>query len=181
MGGFLALDYLARHPDQCSFSWVSSPLIDARWNRSSWLQLASRLLGIAAPQFSIHSGVRSGASTRHPKRILETQSDPLMHRRLTMRLGKLLLDATGQLPELASHMDPALRLLITHGSIDTICPSNLSQHFFDQLPLTDKRYALLDGMLHEPFNDIGSEAFFDALNTWLNDLSCGWSATPGTT
>ena len=176
MGGFLALDYLSRHPHRCSFSWISSPLIDARWNKSIWLQRSVVVLGSAAPRLPIPSGLRTGVSTRDPERILARQKDPLMHRRLTMRLGKLLLDATEQLPDVASGLDPDLRLLITHGSSDTICPSDLSLEFFNTLPLKEKHFALLDGLLHEPFNDIGREAFFETLNSWLNNLTDDWNA-----
>jgi hypothetical protein len=39
------------------------------------------------------------------------------------------------------------------------------------MPNREKRYVHLEGLLHEPFNDIGCEAFFDALGDWLNRLN----------
>ncbi|MCB1094496.1 MAG: alpha/beta fold hydrolase [Verrucomicrobiae bacterium] len=170
MGGFLSLDYLARYPDEFAFAWTSSPLIDARWNQSKWLQVAVGVLGKAIPRLSISSRVTSGACKRNPQRILETQRDKLVHRRLSVGLGRLLLMATAQIPGLIHRIHPDLRLLITHGSNDVICPSHLSRELFDQMPNRDKNYAHLEGLLHEPFNDIGCEAFFNALGQWLDRL-----------
>ncbi|MDA0813208.1 MAG: alpha/beta fold hydrolase [Verrucomicrobia bacterium] len=168
MGGFLALDHVSRNPDGIHFCWASSPLIDASGHRGKVMQTAARLLSRLAPAFSIHNGIRSGACKRDPERILETENDPLMHRRLSMRLGQQLLNATAQLQDTVAGMSPELRLLITHGSDDTICPTALSQTLFPMLPAKQKRYALLDGLLHEPFNDIGRDAFYHELNSWLD-------------
>lgn len=173
MGGFLALDHVSRHPDGIHFCWATSPLIDASGHRGKLMQTTARLLSRLAPTFSIHSGIRSGACTRDPERILETQNDPLMHRRLSMRLGQQLLHATAQLPDTIAGMNPGLRLLITHGSADPVCPAALSQALFPRLPARQKRYALLDGLLHEPFNDIGRDAFYRELNAWLDTIFGG--------
>ncbi|MCB1097516.1 MAG: lysophospholipase [Verrucomicrobiae bacterium] len=168
MGGFLVLDHVSRYPDGFDFCWASSPLIDASGHKGKLVQAAARVCSVVAPTFSIHSGIQSGKCKRDPERILETDRDPLMHRRLSMRLGQQLLDATARLPATVAGMSPELRLLITHGSDDTICPTAQSQALFPLLPATQKRYALLDGLLHEPFNDIGREQFFQELNSWLD-------------
>lgn len=171
MGGFLALDYLSRSPQEFQFSWISSPLIDASWRRSRFLQLTAHILGSLAPRLSIHSGVHSNACKRDPERIIETKNDPLMHRRLTMRVGKLLLDQTSELPSQIHNLHPELRLLITHGSEDIICPSSLSKDLFERMKIENKSYRLLPGLLHEPFNDIGREDFYRALEEWIATTS----------
>ena len=174
MGAFLSLDFLSSHPNTYDFSWLSSPLIDAGWNKSRWLHYGAHILGVAAPRFSIHSGVSSSACKRDPERIRETERDDLVHRRLSMRLGKILLTRSKLLKARAAQINPKLQLLVTHGSEDVICPSNLSRELFNQLPLRRKQYVHLEGMLHEPFNDIGSETFFAALESWLDQLTETW-------
>ena len=171
MGGFFALHYLAEFPSCFNFSWISSPLIDASWRRSRLLQTAAQVLGVIYPKFTIHSNVPSSACSRDPQRLLETQKDPLKHKKLTMRLGKMLLNETARLEGMIQNIDPELRILVTHGSQDAICPSALSQELFQQLPEENARYALFEGMLHEPFNDIGSDAFFQELQLWLDELT----------
>lgn len=170
MGGFLTLNHLSRHPGNFEFAYTSSPLIDARWNKSRWLQLLARVLNHAWPRFSVANGIAPAACRRDPARIREAERDRLMHRRVSMRLGRLLLRASEELPQIASRMDTDLSLLITHGSDDPVCPSELSYRLFRALPVRDKQFALLDGLLHEPFNDLGSDAYFDSLTTWLRQL-----------
>ena len=171
MGGFIALNYLSRFPDDCQFSWISSPLINAAWKKPLWLRGAARIMSVVAPRFSIPSGVSSAQCKSDPARIQETKGDQLVHRRLTMRLGKSLLDASAALPDAVMSMNPDLRLLVTHGSEDRICPMELSRQLLERIPVRDKRFAELDGLLHEPFNDLGRDAFYQVLEAWLDELA----------
>lgn len=170
MGGFLALHHLVMHPEAAAFSWISSPLIDPARKASSSKRALAQVIDRVCPKFTLHSGVRRGECKRDPERIAETRRDPLVHRRMSVRLGLLLLQASRELHEHTRTMHPSLRLLLTHGGADRICPAPLSEALFQRLPLREKEYALFPGLLHEPFNDLGKEAVIERLSAWISCL-----------
>lgn len=170
MGGFLSLHYLTEKPEVFDFAWISSPLIDPGHNVSRVTRIIGRLLFLVAPRFSLRSKVRSSQCKRDPAEIQASRADPLVHRYMTLSLGAMLLKCSPALSLRCQSLSPKLKLLITHGSEDAICPSRFSQLYFDQLTLPLKRYELFDGLLHEPFNDIGKEQVFATLENWLDEM-----------
>jgi alpha-beta hydrolase superfamily lysophospholipase len=179
MGGFIALNFLARYPEAAEFSWVSSPLIDPA-AKASWLK---RTMGLLVerihPEYVLQSEVTSDQCKRDQAAIAATKADPLVHRQMTVRLGAELLSASRQLQVGVRSMRSDLKLLMTQGGEDTICPAVTSRRFFEQLPVTHKEYALFPELLHEPFNDIGKERFYIRLQSWLVDrLQKSWNAPP---
>jgi acylglycerol lipase len=170
MGGFLSLYYLTGRPEVFDFAWISSPLIDPGYGVSRVTRLVGRLLSLVVPRLSLRSKVRSNMCKRDPEEIQASRQDPLIHRYMTLSLGAMLLKCSPELSLRCQNLSPRLKLLITHGSEDAICPSHLSQLYFDQLTLPLKRYELFDGLLHEPFNDIGKERVFEALENWLDEM-----------
>lgn len=164
MGGFLALYHLVKYPTIADFAWIGSPLINPEANASPLKRRAARFLNRIYPRFSIASGVRSHQCRPGP----EKRRDPLMHRRLSVRLGVILVEAAQELQERAPMMNPDLRLLMTHGSADHVCPPKFSRALFDRLPVKDKTYRLLDGVLHEPFHDETRDLFHQTLRDWIS-------------
>lgn len=178
MGGFLSLHYLTIKPEVFDFAWISSPLIDPGHNVSRVTRIVGRLLSLVAPQFSLRSRVRSSQCKRDPEEVMATRADPLVHRHMTLSLGAMLLKCSPELSLRCQNLSPRLKLLITHGSEDAICPSRFSQVYFDQLTLPLKRYELFEGLLHEPFNDIGKEKVFAILENWLDEMVLEKEAEP---
>ncbi len=175
MGGFLSLYYLTEHPETFDFAWISSPLIDPAFRVSRFLRWAARAVHAVCPRYTLRSKVRSHMCKRDPEEIENSAKDPLVHRCLTLSLGVMLLKHAPQLSLRCRNLGPKLKLLITHGSDDEVCPSLLSKLYFDQLTLPAKRYEIFEGLLHEPFNDIGREKVFEAIEDWLEAL--GFSET----
>jgi alpha-beta hydrolase superfamily lysophospholipase len=170
MGGFLSLHYLTENPEDFDFAWISSPLIDPAYRVSRFTRWAGRLLGAICPRYTLRSKVRSTMCKRDPEEIESSRKDPLVHRCLTLSLGIMLLKHAPSLSLRCRNLSPDLNLMITHGSEDEVCPSALSRLYYDQLTLPRKRFELFDGLLHEPFNDIGREKVFDAIEDWLDAL-----------
>ncbi len=167
MGGFFALNYLVTHPRVFDFAWISSPLIDPRKAARPGVRLLIHCLGTVWPGFTVQSGVRSEMCKRDPEMIEEARNDPLVHRHFSAGLGRALLRRAATLQRSAGRMRRDFRLLMTHGSDDPICPSGLSREYFDRLSSRRKRYVLFQGLLHEPFNDIGREEVHETLGGWL--------------
>lgn len=163
MGGFLGLYHLAKYPHLADFAWIGSSLIDPAANASSFKQRVARLLNGVCPRFPIKSGIRTNQCRPGP----EKRRDPLMHKRLTVRLGVLLADAALELQTNANLMNPDLHLLMTHGGADHVCSPRLSQEFFERLPLKAKTYKLMEGVLHEPFHNETRDEFHATLEEWV--------------
>ena len=165
MGGFLALYHLALYPDIADFAWITSPLIDpeanASWLKRQFVQLINRV----CPTFTVRSGIRA-TQCRHGSK---KRADPLMHSLISVRLGTLLVEAAHELQTHVSEINPSLRLLMTHGGADVVCPPSLSRAFFERLPNEHRTYRILPGLLHEPFLDTGFEAFYEVLERWISD------------
>lgn len=173
MGGFLSLYYLTEKPEVFDFAWISSPLIDPGHGISRMVRIIGRVLSLIFPRLALRSKVRSSQCKRDPEEIQASRADPLVHRYMTLALGAMLLKHSPELSLRCQNLSPRLKLLITHGSEDVICPSHFSRLYFDQLTLPMKRYELFEGLLHEPFNDIGKEQVFAALENWLDEMVLG--------
>ena len=168
MGGFIALYHLAKYPDLADFAWLGSTLIDPQANASPFKRHLARLIHAVCPRFSIKSGIRSSLCRPGP----DKRRDPLMHKRISMRLGITLLDAARELATISNQINPYLRLLMTHGGADHICSPLRSRAFFDRLPVKAKTFRLLEDVLHEPFHDETRDDFHTALQQWIeHDLS----------
>jgi len=176
MGGFLGLYYLAERPGLFDYAWISSPLIDAR-KHGHWLMRALlHLAGFFWPTLTIRSRVRSKWCKRDAGALAATQSDPFVHRNISLALIRMLLCAAPRL--LQRKWEGDLELLMTHGGRDRICPARLSESFFRKLPFPNKRYCHFADLLHEPFNDIGRESVLEEVERWLDQLFDPDAATP---
>lgn len=169
MGGFLTLHFLGRYPGLIDFSWISSPLIDARRNANFFARQAAHALSALVPRFSFKSAARTELCKRDPKMIDETNRDRWIHRRITARTASVLIRNAPTLQEVAKNIRSDLKLLMTHGGEDQICPSLLSWKFFESLPVEQKEYVLFRDSLHEPFNDIGREDVYRTIEQWLQE------------
>ncbi len=170
MGGFLSLHFLGRYPDLVDFSWISSPLIDARRNVPFFARQAAHALSAFVPRISFKSAVRTDQCKRDPKMIAETKRDNWVHRRISARAASVLFKNARKLKDVSEQFSPDLKLLMTHGGEDKICPSLLSWKFFETLPVEQKEYVLFRDSLHEPFNDLGREDVYRTLEQWLNSV-----------
>ena len=168
MGGLLALYHLVGHPDIAKFAWIGSPLVEPEANVSRLKLNAVLFIERFCPRFPIHNGIKTQQCRRGPaKRV-----DPLIHRRLSVRLGRVLLETARDLQRRVQDFNPQLRLLMTHGASDVVCRSEFSRAFFDRLPNALKNYRLLDDALHEPYSDECRDDFYKVLEAWIVDDLC---------
>ncbi len=167
MGGFFVLHFLGSRLVPVDFAWVSSPLVNARARAGRLKIAAARLLGRVCPELTLRSGVRTEECKRDLERIEATRRDPLVHREISLRLGGILLHESSRLEGLAARIPESLKLLMTHGGEDRICPAAEARRLFDRIPARQKEFLLFPELLHEPFNDIGREEFYAGLAGWI--------------
>jgi alpha-beta hydrolase superfamily lysophospholipase len=169
MGGFFVLHFLGSRAFPVEFAWVSSSLVDPRGRAGRWKVAAARLLGAMWPALTVRSGVRSEDCKRDLERIEATRCDPLVHRKISLGLGGILLRESLRLEALAARIPDSLSLLMTHGGEDRLCPVENARTLFEQIPARRKEFLLFPDQLHEPFNDLGRDEFYRGLSDWIGE------------
>jgi len=172
MGGYAAFDYLAKRAGLVGFAWLSSPLIRPSSGKPDWLVRLADPAGRWFPRIPIDTGVRardcvvSGRQERE-----EAKRDPLKHHRTTLAFGRELLMRESAVWEAARSLRGDLRLLITHGTDDEVCPYLLSRELFTEIPLPGKRFASFEGERHEPLHGAHQGEVFAAVDAWMDEIA----------
>ena len=173
-GAFFVLDYLARQGQVADATlldwlWLSSPLLRPDHGQNPLKRVAVKLVAKLAPRLAFDTGVRSNRCRHIAETPEEDESNAdLSHHFVSARLGADLLFHAGKLPEKAAAIRDPMRLLITQGGDDTICPPAFSRDFFDRVPARDKTYRLFPGMLHEPLREPDNAPVVEAVEKWLD-------------
>ncbi len=178
MGGLLAARHLllagaGKFPAP-KFAWLSSPLIDPGQGQSAWRLKLVKCLAPLMPGLTVSTGVTPEMcrvkQDADPAGVAEPEREPfqLWHSRISLGWAAQLLGYAAMLERDKLRLPPGISLLYTQGTLDPVCPEATARRFFDRLPVEDKHYAGLDGLLHEPFRGDGSEETFSAISQWLD-------------
>ncbi|NWK54603.1 alpha/beta fold hydrolase [Verrucomicrobiaceae bacterium N1E253] len=188
MGGLLAARHLVlagqgqfRSP---SMAWINAPLIQPTCGRPRSLVNAVQWLASWFPKITISTGVTSSMCRQKDEQgcveqagsmsragDVERSDRPLWHSRISLGWAKVLLDASDLLQSSCEDAPEDVRLLLTQGGDDPVCPASLSHAFFQRYPSRDesyKHYVTFDGGLHELFSDENREALTTELERWLD-------------
>jgi alpha-beta hydrolase superfamily lysophospholipase len=171
MGALAGLRFLQQAPEIFRFAWLSSPLVKVGARRGPVVRMFTRIAAEIVPFLTIDSGVRP--EDCRPIREGE-EPDPLLHYRISVAWAAACLKLEAEIAADLSRLDPELKLLITHGANDIVCPPEFSRALFDSLQLAAKEYALIEGMMHEPFR--GESRRVEVLaraGAWLDQLGFG--------
>lgn len=166
LGGILVLNYsLRRKPDLAGVIATSSGLITAIQEQRGKVLLA-RALGSLLPRLSIKSGLDARGLSRDEEVVRAYLSDPLVHDRMTARMGKELLAAIDYAFTHANEFQ--LPLLLMHGSKDAIAYPSGSEKFSSSVTC-DCTLKIWPDMYHELHNEIEKEDVFAYLIDWLRE------------
>lgn len=149
MGGLLALDYLSRHPEKFTHSWINSPPLAPGHNRSRAILAIARRLDQLWPSLTLGNNIRLRDCFEETDSVFVKKHTRNCHRRISARLGVLLIDAAGRLNQNPNPLPAKLHLLMTQGGSDRICPPAPNEAFFQKLTLPDKTWHLFPNLLHE--------------------------------
>lgn len=166
MGGLVALDYGLHHPDGLSGLIASAPALGTSGVPPVLLVLA-RLLSRIWPTLSLNPGLDINGISRDPEVVRASQADPLVHRKGTPRLATEVTRIIDLVH--ANAADFRLPLLVYHGSADRLTPPAASRAFFDQVPISDKKYITYEGGYHESHNDLHHAQTAADVAAWLNE------------
>lgn len=165
LGGILVLYYsLVRKPAIHGVIATSSGLRTALENQPAKI-MAAKVLGALMPGVSLPSGLDANAISRDPKVVETYKNDPLVHDKISLGFGRLMMGVTQWTLEHAGEFP--LPLLLLHGKADMIAFPAGSIEF--AAPLKDKcTLVLWDGGYHELHNEPEQAEVFKTMTIWMD-------------
>lgn len=167
MGGNLVLNAVLRRvvaPDRLI---ASAPMLRAVHPPSPAIVRLARLLMRVAPHYRLKAPVRKEYLSHLPAEREAYASDPLIHRRVSLRLGAGLIDSGLWALEHAGELDRPCLLL--HGSEDRITDPAASREFALAAVGAGAACHLISypGMLHDLHRDEGRDQVITDIANWL--------------
>jgi len=166
LGGILVLQYaLKRKPDVKGVIATGSALHTAL-EKQPIKVLAAKILGSLMPNSSIASGLDVKALSHDEKVVLAYKNDPLVHDRISLGFGKIMLGVSKWTLEHASEFP--VPLLLIHGTEDAIALPSSSIDFASAI---DQNCALVlwEGGYHEVHNEPEQAEVFKRMTTWMDE------------
>jgi alpha-beta hydrolase superfamily lysophospholipase len=164
LGGILVLHYgLKRKPDVKGVIATSPPLHTALEEQQVKV-MAAKILGSLLPTFTIPSGLDVNALSHDREVVKLYNDDPLVHDKMSMGFGKIMLSVSHWTLDHASEF--SLPLLLLHGKSDSISYPSSSIEF--SAPLKEKsKLVLWDDGYHELHNETFKEEVFKTMTFWI--------------
>ena len=155
------------------FAWLSSPLARPEAGQSDWKIRAAGWIARLVPKMPFDTGVRLARCHRADPETGAFADDTDCHPLISVGFGHELAmrSKNGEVMGWARSLQDPLRLLMTLGTDDTICPPEYGREFFEAMPLSDKTLIELPGFLHEPLRDGHWRQAVAAVEPWLVDVS----------
>jgi acylglycerol lipase len=166
LGGLLSLAYALQYP-----AGLNGVIITGAALRSSLQEQKNKiamvnLLGSLLPNITVPSGLDATTISRDADVVKKYTTDPLVHDKTTLGLGKAALKAIEQC--FAHAKDFTLPLLIMHGADDKLTYPSGSKDFAKlAAPGHDVTLKLWDGLYHEIHNEPEKAAVFKLMTEWI--------------
>jgi acylglycerol lipase len=165
LGGILVLNYgLRRRPDLRGVIATSSGLHTALENQPVKVMMA-KILGGIAPTALIASGLDTSTLSHDPEVERAYVADPLVHDKISLGFGKVMLGATTWALQHA-HEFP-LPLLLMHGAQDRLAFPSSSEEFA-QAAGKKATLVLWKDMYHETHNELEKAQVLQTAIQWMD-------------
>ena len=165
MGGQVVLNYVGRAKTPLAGFITSSANIRVAV-RIPWLKkhLGLNLVKFL-PRFNLANEIDPQWISRDPEVVRAYKRDPLVSKKITLRLITELLKNQRTLMLLA----PRIKIpgFLMHSGEDRICAKEGSEAFYKKIGSKDKKLKIYDGFYHELFNEYGKEEVFQDMEEWL--------------
>lgn len=165
LGGMLVLFYLIQRQPELKGAVVTSPGLRTMIDQQKAKIAAVKALGALLPKVSIPNGLEIEGLARDERVIVEYQNDPLVHDRVSLRMGKGMINTIEFIFKNAALIK--IPLLLMHGSGDRICYASGSEELAS---LMDENCSLqlFEECYHELHNEPEKDDVFNFLIEWIN-------------
>ncbi len=166
LGGNLVLCYLLSRRPQISGAVVTAPFLAAAFEPPAWKLILGQLLYNLVPSFVMSNSLDPQGLSRDPAVAQAYTSDPLVHDRVSARLGLDMINHGKRLTEQADQL--TVPLLLMNGSDDPIVSPQACQAFAACAP-ADTAYHQWSGLLHELHNETEQDEVLQTIIAWVGD------------
>jgi len=164
LGGTLVLDYALRRRPQLAGVIATGANFRTAFEPPAWKISLGKIMYRVWPALSMSNEIDRQGLSRDPEVVRAYNGDPLVHNRVTARLGIDLIQSGLWAIEHAAEL--SLPLLLMHGAADRITSAPASREFASR---AGERCTLKvwDGFYHEIHNEPEQEQVFAFLLEWL--------------
>lgn len=168
LGGSLVIEYALRRRPQLAGVIATAPALRTAFAPPAWKVVLGKIMYRLWPTLSMSNEIDTRTLSRDPDVVSDYENDPLVHDRLTPRLGIDLLKSGEWALQHASEFP--LPLLLMHGSADRLTSAQASSEFAAKAgeACTLK---IWDGLYHEVHNEPEKEDVLTYLLEWLDHRS----------
>ncbi|MFN3741580.1 MAG: lysophospholipase [Anaerolineales bacterium] len=165
LGGILVLNYVLRRKPELRGAVVTSPGLRTALEEQKAKVTLVRLLGSLFPTLALPSGL-DPHTLSHDQNVVQAYiHDPLVHDKITLGFGKIMLDV---IPWTFAHAhELLLPLLLMHGTDDALTYARGSEEFA-RLAGEKVTFKLWPGLYHELHNEPQKQEVFQYLLQWLD-------------
>lgn len=144
---------------------VSNPALRLKVPVPGWKVRFGKAASVLAPKLTLENGVDAKLLSRIPEVVEAYRTDPLVHSKISTRLGSEWLGANQRVFERASEIK--IPFLILAATDDRLVDPDSSKELH-KLSASVSELRLLEGRYHEPFNDLENEEVFSVIAHWLS-------------
>ncbi|MGW8265160.1 MAG: alpha/beta hydrolase [Longimicrobiales bacterium] len=163
LGGLIALERLRTLGEGFVGAVFSAPWLAVA--QPGWLRRFGRALGWLFPRIPVPGGLGPSRLTRDPGVAEAWRNDPLIHTRVT---GGLFREAERVQRELLrSGLASSTPLLFLVPTADRVVDAGVTLDFVPRIVGGQVDLVILEGGLHEPFNDLGREEVLQTVADWM--------------
>lgn len=168
LGGMLVLFYLIQRQPNLKGAIVTSPGLRTMVDQQKVKIAAVRILGTLLPKASIPNGLEIEGLSRDDTVIEAYRNDPLVHDKVSLRMGKGMIETIEFIFNNAAKI--SIPLLLMHGSGDRICYASGSEELASLMD-EDCSLKLFEGCYHELHNEPEKDDVFKFLMEWINSYN----------
>jgi len=165
LGGMLVLYYLIKNKPDIKGAVVTSPGLRTMLDQQKGKVTALRILEPIIPKITMPNGLELEGLSKDTDVVDKYRNDPLVHDRVSLRMGKGMIDTIDYIFSNASKID--IPLLLMHGSSDRITYHQGSEEIAEKIN-SECTLKIWDGLFHELHNEPEKDQVYDYLLDWLN-------------
>jgi len=163
LGGLEVLHYsLVRKPELQGVIATSPALMVST---STLNRLMAGLMKHVAPNMIVANGLDASALSRDPQVGQAYLQDPLVHDKVSVRLGSYMMDIGRYVLDHATEW--SLPLYLAHGTADRICQFEGSAQFASRAGAM-VTFHPWEGLYHETHNELNKDEVIQAMLDWIN-------------
>ncbi len=168
MGGNVVLNYAIRRQPVVAGVIATSPGLRTAFKPPAAKITAGKVLYRVAPNMVMANGLELAALSRDPAVIAAYSADPLVHDKMSARLG---LDILQQGEWAIAHAAdfPPIPLLLVHGTGDRLTSAPATEEFAGKVK-GDVTLKLWPGCYHETHNEPEKAQVIQYMIDWLNKM-----------